>query len=405
MAAAPIEDTLLRVTQERDDAIAALAAAGGLLVPGSLVAANDIGVYMAERVRVLEAENANLRREVEDARNALEPLEAALAHHRASHRRSIDTVRTLEAIEAPLRAELEVAHAKALVHEERINFLEATLCRAEAARLKADSRAEKARAALLTKERELGGARSLHEETQTRAQLLMHRLVEMELGFGQLLYPKGTRHVPTGAPSSLAAAAEATHMLPRPPPGAPSSMAVASGTAGAREAKEGLADAARTTADDKAAKSRRLPTIPQSSPRQRHAGADAPALAIGGMANGSGSPRRTFQTKTVSQQAPAHDDRTSGLQEKALAVLHDIQVESLQAEVVSLRAALSRALADKPLAPRRAACAQNSVTQPHQAKELPKSGAHGSILVVRHATLKDPLAYGTGSGHGGKHGW
>ena len=85
-------------------------------------------------------------------------------------------------------------------------------------------------------------------------------------------------------------------------------------------------------------------------------------------------------------------------------MLHDIQVENLQAEVASLRAAL--ALADKTMAPpRHAACAQNSITQPHQAKDMPTSGAHGSILVVRHATLKDPLAYGTGSGHGGKHGW
>ena len=117
------------------------------------------------------------------------------------------------------------------------------------------------------------------------------------------------------------------------------------------------------------------------------------------MSNGSYSARRTFQNKT-----DRHDDRTSGLQEKALAVLHDIQVENLQAEVASLRAAL--ALADKTMAPpRHAACAQNSITQPHQAKDMPTSGAHGSILVVRHATLKDPLAYGTGSGHGGKHGW
>ena len=366
---AKLEATLLRVTQERDDAIAALAAVSGLLAPpsGSSVAANDMGVYMAERVRVLQAENATLRHEAEEARNALEPLEAALAHHRASHRRLIDTVRILEASEAPLHTELEGAHAKGRVHEERINFLETALCRAEAARLKADSRADKARAALLTKERELGGARSLHEETQTQAQMLMHRLVEMEEGFGQLLYPKGTRHVPTGSLSALAAAAEATHLLPRPPPGAPSSP--------------------------------RLPTIPQPSPRQRHAGADAPALAIGGMSNGSYSARRTFQNKT-----DRHDDRTSGLQEKALAVLHDIQVENLQAEVASLRAAL--ALADKTMAPpRHAACAQNSITQPHQAKDMPTSGAHGSILVVRHATLKDPLAYGTGSGHGGKHGW
>ena len=371
---AKLEATLLRVTQERDDAIAALAAVSGLLAPpsGSSVAANDMGVYMAERVRVLQAENATLRHEAEEARNALEPLEAALAHHRASHRRLIDTVRILEASEAPLHTELEGALAKGRVHEERINFLETALCRAEAARLKADLRADKARAALLTKERELGGARSLHEETQTQAQMLMHRLVEMEEGFGQLLYPKGTRHVPTGSLSALAAAAEATHLLPRPPPGAPSSP--------------------------------RLPTIPQSSPRQRHAGADAPALAIGGMSNGSYSARRTFQNKTDRHQAPAHDDRTSGLQEKALAVLHDIQVENLQAEVASLRAAL--ALADKTMAPpRHAACAQNSITQPHQAKDMPTSGAHGSILVVRHATLKDPLAYGTGSGHGGKHGW
>jgi hypothetical protein len=119
-------------------------------------------LFMAERLRVLELDNELLRREAEESRHALEPL----AHHRA------------------VVLLLEAANEKVRAHEEHICFLDAALSKAELRRAKAEARADKARAALLTKEHELGGA------------VLMQRLVEMKKGFGPIL------NAPPGATST-----------------------------------------------------------------------------------------------------------------------------------------------------------------------------------------------------------
>jgi hypothetical protein len=236
-------------------------------------------LFMAERLRVLELDNELLRREAEESRHALEPL----AHHRA------------------VVLLLEAANEKVRAHEEHICFLDAALSKAELRRAKAEARADKARAALLTKEHELGGA------------VLMQRLVEMKKGFGPIL------NAPPGATSTStrATATAAIPLLPRAPPGAPFPMVVAAGRDGARVAKAGFAavDAPLEKGFPKSARAR-LPSIARpsampSSARERH---------LGGLMSSSGSPRRTH----------AHDDVTSSLHEKALAVLHDIEAENLQ---------------------------------------------------------------------------
>ena len=258
-------------------------------------------LFMAERLRVLELDNELLRREAEESRHALEPL----AHHRA-------VILLLEAANEKLRA-----------HEEHISFLDAALSKAELRRAKAEARADKARAALLTKEHELGG------------EVLMQRLVEMKKGFGPILNAPPA----VTSTSTRATATAAIPLLPRAPPGAPFPMVVAAGRDGARVAKAGFA--AVDAPMDKGPKSARarLPSIARpsaipSSARERLAlrqdqhgqahrtVADVPALMIGGLvsSSGTGSPRRTH----------AHDDVTSSLNEKALAVLHDIEAETLQ---------------------------------------------------------------------------
>ena len=260
-------------------------------------------LFMAERLRVLELDNELLRREAEESRHALEPL----AHHRA-------VILLLEAANEKLRA-----------HEEHISFLDAALSKAELRRAKAEARADKARAALLTKEHELGG------------EVLMQRLVEMKKGFGPILNAPPA----VTSTSTRATATAAIPLLPRAPPGAPFPMVVAAGRDGARVAKAGFA--AVDAPMDKGPKSARarLPSIARpsaipSSARERLAlrqdqhgqahrtvaDVPLPALMIGGLvsSSGTGSPRRTH----------AHDDVTSSLNEKALAVLHDIEAETLQ---------------------------------------------------------------------------
>jgi hypothetical protein len=93
-------------------------------------------------------------------------------------------------------------------------------------------------------------------------------------------------------------------------------MVVAAGRDGARVAKAGFAAVDAPLEKGPKSARARLPSIARpsampSSARERH---------LGGLMSSSGSPRRTH----------AHDDVTSSLHEKALAVLHDIEAENLQ---------------------------------------------------------------------------
>jgi len=263
------------------------------------------GMYTNERLRVLEAENRALRREAEEARQALEPLEQALAHHRASNRRSIVTVKTLEASEAPLRAELAAAHNQLKAAEERSTFFEQAHCKAEVGRAKADARAEKARMQLLAKERALGGARLHHDETRAQASALQQRLGEVEMACAPLLHPhNSTKHAPSPVQASPPAASwprEPAHPSPR---------------------------------------TLQLPVI-RSSPRSQAPTAADVSVSHSpppGKPNASSPRRKSHQSGQVRHE---HDDVTSGLHDKAIAMLHDMQVETLQVEVEKLKKELA----------------------------------------------------------------